>query len=101
MSSASSLSRRRFLEFSGGAAAFAAVDYFADNGARGIKLRNPRYNWDDERYFPIYERIEARGMMTLFHTGIAGFGVMGFPRMRPEYLLTIAVKFTKLQIICA
>lgn len=81
--------------------ALADVDYFAANGARGIKLRNPDKNWDDEKYFPIYERIEKHGMMALYHTGIAGFGTMGFPRMRPEYLLTIAVKFPKLQIICA
>jgi hypothetical protein len=77
------------------------VDYFAANGARGIKLRDPRYNWDDERYFPIYERIQQRGMLALYHTGIAGFGTLGFPRMRPEYLMTIAAKFTNLQIICA
>lgn len=81
--------------------ALADVDYFAANGARGIKLRNPDKNWDDEKYFPIYERMEKHGLMGLYHTGIAGFGVMGFPRMRPEYLLTIAVKFPKLQIICA
>lgn len=81
--------------------ALADIDYFAANGARGIKLRNPERNWDDERYFPIYERIQEHGMLALYHTGIAGFGVMGFPRMRPEYLLTIAVKFPKLQIICA
>ncbi|HUR59487.1 MAG TPA: twin-arginine translocation signal domain-containing protein, partial [Opitutaceae bacterium] len=30
--------------------ALADVDYFAANGARGIKLRNPERNWDDERY---------------------------------------------------
>ena len=77
------------------------VDYFAANGARGIKMRNPTHNWDDERYFPIYERIAKHGMLTLYHTGIAGFGQMGFARMRPDYLLTIAVKFPQLQILCA
>jgi predicted TIM-barrel fold metal-dependent hydrolase len=40
-------------------------------------------------------------MLALYHTGIAGFGTLGFPRMRPEYLMTIAAKFTNLQIICA
>ncbi|MSU71981.1 MAG: hypothetical protein EXS43_06515 [Opitutus sp.] len=79
----------------------ADLDYFAANGCRGIKLRDPRYNWDDERYFPIYERIEKMGVPALYHTGIAGFGTMGFPRMRAEYLMTIAAKFTKLQIIGA
>ena len=77
------------------------VDYFAANGAKGIKLRNPERNYDDERYFPLYERMQERGLMALFHTGIAGFGQMGFPRMRPEYLLTIAAKFPNFQIICA
>jgi predicted TIM-barrel fold metal-dependent hydrolase len=81
--------------------ALAEVDYFAANGARGIKLRDPRYNWDDERYFPIWERMQARGLLALYHTGIAGFGTLGFPRMRPEYLMTIAAKFTNLQIIGA
>jgi len=76
------------------------VDYFASNGARGIKLRDPRYNWDDERYFPIYERMQERGLVALYHTGIAGFGTLGLPRMRPEYLMTIAAKYTNLQIIC-
>lgn len=77
------------------------LNYFAANGCRGIKLRDPRYNWDDERYFPIYEQIDRRGWPLLFHTGIAGIGTLGFARMRPEYLLTIAAKFTKLQIIGA
>jgi predicted TIM-barrel fold metal-dependent hydrolase len=81
--------------------ALADVDYFAANGAKGIKLRDPRYNWDDERYFPIWERMAARGLLALYHTGIAGFGTLGFPRMRPEYLMTIAAKFTNLQIIGA
>ena len=83
------------------ATVMADLDYFAANGARGIKLRDPRYNWDDERYFPIYERIEKGGWPALFHTGIAGFGTMGFARMRAEYLLTIAARFPKLEIIGA
>lgn len=77
------------------------LEFFASNGARGIKLRDPLHNWDDERYFPLYEKIEQRGLPALFHTGIAGFGTLGFPRMRPEYLMTIAAKFPKLQIVGA
>jgi hypothetical protein len=65
--------------------ALADVDYFAANSARGIKLHSPKRDWDDERYFPIYERITKHGLMALFHTGInAG----GYPRMRPSLLLT-------------
>jgi predicted TIM-barrel fold metal-dependent hydrolase len=78
------------------------IDDLAAQGCKGVgELRNPRYNYDDERYFPIYEKIEAKGWPALFHTGIAGFGALGMPRMRAEFLITIAAKFTNLQIIGA
>lgn len=74
------------------------VDYFAANGARGIKLHSPQHDWDSDRYFPIYERITKHGLMALFHTGInAG----GYPRMRPSLLLTISAKFPELYILGA
>ena len=74
------------------------VEYFATNGARGIKLHTPLHDWDDERYFPIYERIAKHGMMALFHTGITATGM---PRMRPSFILTISVKFPELYILGA
>lgn len=78
--------------------ALADVDYFAANSARGIKLHSPKRDWDDERYFPIYERITKHGLMALFHTGInAG----GYPRMRPSLLLTVSAKFPELYILGA
>lgn len=78
--------------------ALADVDYFAANGARGIKLHSPKRDWDDDRYFAIYERITKHGLMALFHTGInAG----GYPRMRPSLLLTISAKFPELYILGA
>src|SRR4051812_26272310 len=78
------------------------IDELEKMGCKGVgELRNPRYNYDDERYFPIYEKIEAKGWPALFHTGIAGFGALGMPRMRAEFMITIAAKFTKLQIIAA
>jgi uncharacterized protein len=76
----------------------AEIEYFAANGARGIKLHTPMRDWDDERYFPIYEQIEKHGMMALFHTGIT---TPGMPRMRPSFLLTISVKFPNLYILGA
>jgi uncharacterized protein len=74
------------------------VEYFASQGARGIKLHSPLHDWDDPRYFPIYERIQKHGMMALFHTGIT---TMGMPRMRPSFILTISVKFPELYILGA
>ncbi|MDO8540004.1 MAG: amidohydrolase family protein [Opitutaceae bacterium] len=80
----------------GGAAA--EVEHFAKNGARGIKLHSPKFDWDDERYFPIYERIEKHAMMALFHTGIT---TAGMARMRPSFIHTISVKFPELHILGA
>src|SRR5688572_28611397 len=80
------------------AGAGAEVEYFGENGARGIKLHSPRYDWDDERYFPLYERIEKRSMMALFHTGIT---TLGMARMRPSFIHTISVKFPELNILGA
>ncbi len=78
--------------------ALADVDYFAANGARGIKLHSPQRDWDDDRYLPIYERITKHGLMALFHTGInAG----GYARMRPSLLLTISARFPELYILGA
>ena len=78
--------------------AAAEVDYFAANGARGIKLHSPDRDWDSEKYFPIYERIEKHGLMALFHTGVT---TPGFPRMRPSFIHTISVKFPELYILGA
>jgi uncharacterized protein len=74
------------------------IEYFAGNGARGIKLHRPKRDWDSEHYFPIYERIEKHGMMALFHTGITSNGM---PRMRPSFILTVSVKFPELYILGA
>lgn len=78
--------------------AAAEVEHFAKNGARGIKLHSPKFDWDDDRYFPIYERIQKHGMMALFHTGVT---TLGMPRMRPSFIHTISVKFPDLYILGA
>lgn len=48
------------------------VKQFYDRGFSGLKLINPARNYDDPKYFEIYERAEALGMPILFHTGIIG-----------------------------
>ena len=42
------------------------------DGFRGLKLINPTRNYNDESYFPVWERCEDLGMITVFHTGIVG-----------------------------
>lgn len=48
----------------------ADVDRFAAQGFRGFKITNPRASYDDERFLPVYERMERTGMPLLAHTGI-------------------------------
>lgn len=46
-----------------------------DRGFRGLKIIHALKPYDDRSYWPVYERAEARGMVTLFHTGVVGGGV--------------------------
>lgn len=51
--------------------ALAHVDETAADGFKGLKF-HPYYQkfvLDDERLFPVYERIAARGLFAVFHTG--------------------------------
>ena len=83
------------------------VDDLRDRGMTGLKIINPRYNYDDERNFPIYRRADAYGMPILFHLGIVARGEQDVAldknsnRMRPIYLDYIARTFPSLKIIGA
>jgi predicted TIM-barrel fold metal-dependent hydrolase len=48
------------------------VAELAERGFRGLKIINPRRNYDDPLYFPLYAAAERAGLVTLFHTGISG-----------------------------
>src|SRR5919202_810184 len=50
----------------------ADVREFASRGFKGLKIINPRRNYDHPAYFPIYAAAEERGLVCLFHTGIVG-----------------------------
>lgn len=84
-------------------AVLAEIDRFAAAGVKGIKMHRPKYDWDDFGYFPIYQRLQERGLVALFHTGIVS-GSSDEPepssmaRMRPSFLHTIARSFPKLRI---
>jgi uncharacterized protein len=84
--------------------ALSHIARFADAGFKGVKMHRPKYNWDDFGYFPIYERLQQRNLVALFHTGIVAGNRSGEPepssmaRMRPSFLHTIARSFPKLRI---
>jgi predicted TIM-barrel fold metal-dependent hydrolase len=88
----------------------AQIDAFAAMGAKGIKMHTPRRDWDDESYFPVYAKLQEKGLLALFHTGIVCTIVDGscgasdepqvssMARMRPAFLHTIARSFPRLRI---
>jgi predicted TIM-barrel fold metal-dependent hydrolase len=83
------------------------VDEYAQQGFRGFKITNPRSAYDDEAYFPLYERMENAGLPLLAHTGIL---MRTPPRkgvrvnsnwMRPICLDPVLRSFPRLNIIGA
>lgn len=80
------------------------LETFITAGVKGVKMHRPKMNWDDFGYFPLYERMQAAGIVALFHTGIVSGNGTGEPeqssmaRMRPSFLHTIARSFPKLKI---
>jgi len=88
--------------------ALTLVDRFHKAGFRGLgEISQPQYDYDDRRYWPIYERAEKYGMILLFHTGIVNRRDPEIPsnvssdRMRISTLDLIARRFPKLTVIGA
>jgi predicted TIM-barrel fold metal-dependent hydrolase len=84
------------------------IDRFHSAGFRGLgEITGPKFAYDDRRYWPIYERAEAYGMILLFHTGIVNrtspdvASDVSSDRMRVGTLELIARRFPKLAIIAA
>lgn len=85
------------------------VDQLKEAGFFGLKAIRPVKNYDDESYYPLYERAEQLEMPILFHVGIIAKRTRelltdpryspGPIRMRPSMLDTIAAIFPKLKII--
>jgi predicted TIM-barrel fold metal-dependent hydrolase len=85
----------------------ADVDRFVAEGFRGFKITNPRRAYDDELFFPLYERMERSGLPLLAHTGIL-MRIAGKPEhrvnsdwMRPICLDAVLRAFPGLNIIGA
>jgi predicted TIM-barrel fold metal-dependent hydrolase len=59
------------------------IDDLAERGFRGLKIINPRRNYDDPAYFPLYAIAERRNLVCLFHTGIVG-GMIDYLQFPPS-----------------
>lgn len=83
------------------------VDQLHDEGFGGIKVINPRKNYSDKEFYPIYERAARHQMPILFHTGVVarlakdGEFDTASERMRPVFLDGIARAFPELILIGA
>ena len=79
-----------------------------DQGCKGIKFIAPLHPYSDERYWPMYEMIDKRRAVAVFHTGYLGFGgtepeipPVRMTDMRAAHIDTVARRFPKLKILMA
>ena len=84
------------------------VEEFHAMGYRGLgELENPKKNFSDHSYDPIYERANQYSWILMFHTGIVmreEFKLaedVSSSRMRPFHLEEIARRFPKLTVLGA
>ena len=76
------------------------IDQIYKAGLKGVKL-HPYYQsfvFNDPRMFPLYERIEERGLVLLAHTGFD----LGYPHDRiadPPKIMEVAQAFPKLKLV--
>jgi len=83
-----------------------AIERHLDRGCLGIKFIRPHYPYGDERYWPLYDIIEQRGAVAVFHTGYLAFEgrearPIQFRHMRAAEIDTIARRFPDLKILMA
>ncbi len=78
------------------------IDFIADAGLRGIKLHPEyqRFEFSDERLFPLWERCIERDLFVLTH---AGFDIMFMPPWHtdPIRLAAFHRRFPELKLVCA
>ncbi|MBI2846512.1 MAG: amidohydrolase [Chloroflexi bacterium] len=81
-----------------------------DLGLIGVKFQQNAQAFypNEHQFYPLWERCQELGMVTLFHVGTTGFGAgapggMGvrLKYSRPIYIDDVAADFPELRIICA
>jgi predicted TIM-barrel fold metal-dependent hydrolase len=85
------------------------IDRYRDRGFKGVKFIYSKRDYDDERNWEVYEKIEKNGMPTLFHTAIvAGSGEnwqikdrVSSNYMKPINLDKVARCFPKMTVVGA
>ena len=81
------------------------IKYLVNLGFKGVKLIDPVADYNDRKYYKIYETAESLNIPILFHTGYVASDYadpdMNYSRMRPLYLDHIARMFPKLKMIGA
>lgn len=74
------------------------IERISGLGLRGIKLHPDfqKFDFDDEKLFPIYKLLEEKGMFVITHSGDCRHGFS-----HPEKVARVAKEFKKLPIIAA
>jgi len=81
------------------------VRELACRGFRGLRLWAPPAPYDEDRFFPVYEAVQALGLPIVFHTGFSRPTPLDkaldvrCSRMRPVHLDTLARFFPELKIV--
>ena len=75
-------------------------------GAKGIKFIRPSAPYGDERYWPMYEKIEELGAVAVYHTGYLGFRgreerPVRMEDMRAAQVEVVSRRFPELKILMA
>ena len=82
------------------------VERWVKAGCRGIKFIRPVAPYADQRYWPLYERLESLGSTAVFHTGYLGFRQREMAPVHMEYMRAaqidvVARRFPDLKILMA
>jgi predicted TIM-barrel fold metal-dependent hydrolase len=90
------------------------ISRLVERGAKGIKFIGPMRSYGDDRYFPLYERINKLGVTAVFHTGYLMVGLfdgacrfgkkeslIDITNMRPAAIDRIVRGFPDLKILMA
>ena len=74
------------------------IERISKEGIKGIKFHPDfqKFNFDDERLFPIYELLQKNNMFVITHSGDYRHGYS-----HPQRVASVAEKFKKLNIIAA
>lgn len=75
------------------------IGEYKARGFRGLKIINPRRNYDHPSYFPLYATAEEAGLVILFHTGISGGPIdyLQFPPSSEEVSIEVSRRFEGLR----